>query len=438
MKGFPLRAWLYALLVALSAVATATWLIRTSPSVEPSKVLAFSLLFILAELAPVALTHASYSVGFVVAIAAIVAAGPGVAAVASAVAALDIDLPKRRDWFGRLVFNGAQVSLATGMAGMSYRGLGGRIGMLEGTDFPKIFVPIGVATVVYFAVNVALVSLMVRIVRRIPLKEVWHSDYRAASLSHFSFAVLGVLLAFLYSKFGLGGPLLLVLPLLVARGAFQASARLRVAFEATLRSLVTAIEAKDLYTRGHAERVSKLAEMIAREFGMSELRIRQIRYAALMHDVGKLAVDTRVLQKPGKLTSEEFEHMKIHPVRGAEIVSEVAMLSEMVDGVRHHHERMDGNGYPDGLGGDQLSYAARTIMVADAFDSMTSTRSYRKAMPIAAAVSELRRCQDTQFASETIDALERALHKRGWDPQPESYTGELTPRPAVAAHALQG
>jgi HD-GYP domain-containing protein (c-di-GMP phosphodiesterase class II) len=435
VKGFPPRAWAYSAVVSACSGLLAWWLIRTSPVFRPSFVLGFAVLFFLAELAPVALTHASYSVGFVVAIAAIVAGGPGVAALASAVAAFDVELRKRSDWLGRLLFNGAQVSLATGLAGVTYRSLGGRIGELAGNDFPSILVPLSAATFVYFLSNVTLVSIMVRLVRRVPMRELWHSDYRAASLSHFSFAVLGLLLALLYINIGVGGPMFLVLPLLVARSAFHASTRTRVAFEATLRSLVTAIEAKDLYTRGHAERVSRLAEMIARQSAISEAETRRIRYAALMHDVGKLTVDTRILQKPGKLTPDEFEHMKIHPIRGAEIVSEVEMLSDMVDGVRHHHERLDGAGYPDGLFGSDLSVAARIIMVADAFDSMTSTRSYRRAMPIEKAIGELRRCQGTQFAPEMIDALERALETYGWNPTPEEYLGEATPRPEVSVHA---
>jgi HD-GYP domain-containing protein (c-di-GMP phosphodiesterase class II) len=155
-----------------------------------------------------------------------------------------------------------------------------------------------------------------------------------------------------------------------------------------------------------------------------------------MHDVGKLTVDTRVLQKPGKLTMDEFEHMKVHPIRGSEIVAEIDLLKDMVDGVRHHHERMDGNGYPDGLSGRDLSLEARMIMVCDAFDSMTSTRSYRKAMPLEAAFAELRRCQGTQFDEHMVDCLEAAVARHGWEPAPEAYQGILTQgtaRPASIA-----
>jgi HD-GYP domain-containing protein (c-di-GMP phosphodiesterase class II) len=209
------------------------------------------------------------------------------------------------------------------------------------------------------------------------------------------------------------------MPLLVARHAFQASINLQGAYDDTVRSLITAIEAKDPYTRGHAERVSRLAEMTARAYGLSEERCKAIRYAALMHDVGKLGVLSSVLQKPGKLTAEEYEHMKIHPVRGVEIVSEIDLLEEAIVGVRHHHERMDGKGYPDGLVGEQIPLFARIIMVSDAFDSMTSTRVYRQAKTTEEAFTELRRCEGTQFDPKALDALHKAIQRYGWEPAPE-------------------
>src|SRR5207244_3708320 len=116
--------------------------------------------------------------------------------------------------------------------------------------------------------------------------------------------------------------------------------------------------------------------------GLSEERCRAIRYAAIMHDVGKLTVLSSVLQKPGKLTPEEYEHMKIHPLRGVEIVSEIDLLREVIVAVRHHHERIDGKGYPDGLAGEEIPLLARIVTVSDAFDSMTSTRTYRKAKTV--------------------------------------------------------
>jgi HD-GYP domain-containing protein (c-di-GMP phosphodiesterase class II) len=223
-------------------------------------------------------------------------------------------------------------------------------------------------------------------------------------------------LGFLHIVMGWESILLLLMPLLVARHVFQAAFTMQGAYDDTVKGLVAAIEAKDPYTRGHAQRVSLLAEMTARAYGLSEERCRAIRYSALMHDVGKLGVLSRVLKKPGKLTPEEYEHMKVHPDRGVEIVAEIDLLQEAIDGVRHHHERMDGHGYPGGLVGDQIPLFARLIMVCDAFDSMTSTRVYRVAKTVEEAFVELRRCAGTQFDEASLDALEKAVGRNGWEP----------------------
>jgi HD-GYP domain-containing protein (c-di-GMP phosphodiesterase class II) len=235
----------------------------------------------------------------------------------------------------------------------------------------------------------------------------------------------------------LAGVLFLLVPMMVVRHALQAAAEMDAAYEATLRGLVTAIEAKDAYTRGHAERVSKLTTLIARELGFSEKAVHSIRIAALMHDVGKLVVSTAILTKPGKLTDEEYEHMKWHPIFGCEVIEEIDFLrdGEAVNAVRHHHERLDGRGYPDNLFGDDVPLTARVVMVADAFDSMTSTRTYRFAKSVDDGLRELRRCAATQFDPLCISALDRAIHKHGWEPTPELYGGEQTERPAVSVHA---
>lgn len=435
MRDLPVRATLFALVVAATASVS---IAAAGPEAWPSlaAVLGFGVLFLAADYAPVWFAHVSYSVGFVVAIAAVISIGPAPAAVAAAFAAIDRELWSRKDWLPRIMINAGALSLSTLALGLVFVGLGGPVGSVTGTDFPAIIPPLLVGSVVYFVVNAGLVSTMVSLARRVPLSEVWHSDYRRTTTMHFLFAALGVLFAALYSSIAWAAVPFVVVPLFAARHAFQTAERSRETFEATLASLITALEAKDPYTAGHANRVSRLSEMVARAYGFTEAKARRVRYAALLHDVGKVTIDTRVLRKPGKLTSEEYDHMKVHSIRGADIIAEIDLLADMVDGVRHHHERVDGAGYPDGLDGAALSDVAKIIMVSDAFDSMTSTRSYRKAMPMEKAYAELRRCEGTQFAPEMIDALERAVARWGWEPAPESFTGELTPRPAESAHAL--
>jgi HD-GYP domain-containing protein (c-di-GMP phosphodiesterase class II) len=148
-------------------------------------------------------------------------------------------------------------------------------------------------------------------------------------------------------------------------------------------------------------------------------RVEAIRYAGMLHDVGKLGVPTKVLQKNGKLTEEEYAAIQLHPMRGLDIVREIGFLDEALAGIMHHHERIDGRGYPMGLAGDEIPEFARVLAVADAFDSMTSTRSYRGARPVSEAIEELRKWSGTQFDPAFVDAFVAALKRQGWQrPEP--------------------
>jgi HD-GYP domain-containing protein (c-di-GMP phosphodiesterase class II) len=159
--------------------------------------------------------------------------------------------------------------------------------------------------------------------------------------------------------------------------------------------------------------------MIAREIKMAEDRVASLRYAAMLHDVGKLGVPTRVLQKSGRLTEEEFAAIKMHPMRGHEMIREIEFLGEAFAGIMHHHERLDGLGYPMGLKGAEIPEFARMIAVADAFDSMTTTRSYRGARSLEDAMAELRRCAGSQFDPAMVEALIDAVQQQGWNVERE-------------------
>jgi HD-GYP domain-containing protein (c-di-GMP phosphodiesterase class II) len=186
------------------------------------------------------------------------------------------------------------------------------------------------------------------------------------------------------------------------------------AYAATMEALCQAVETKDFYTRGHSERVSRGSGMIAREIGMRPDRADAISYAGMLHDVGKLGVPTKVLQKTGALTEEDYAAIQLHPMRGLEIVREIGFLDEALTGIMHHHERIDGKGYPMGLAADEIPEFARVIAVADAFDSMTSTRSYRQARGIGEAVEELRKGSGSQFDPALVEAFIAVLNREGW------------------------
>lgn len=168
-------------------------------------------------------------------------------------------------------------------------------------------------------------------------------------------------------------------------------------FVSSLTALANAVEARDQYTRGHLERVTEYSVKIAEYLGLERDEVEKIRYAALLHDVGKIKIRENVLNKAGRLTEEEFDIMKQHPKHGADIMEPVEEFRDMIPYMYHHHERYDKKGYPEGIGGEDIPLAARILAVADTFDAMTSDRPYRKALSPDIAISELEKNAGTQF-----------------------------------------
>ncbi|MBX3380356.1 MAG: HD-GYP domain-containing protein [Phycisphaeraceae bacterium] len=175
----------------------------------------------------------------------------------------------------------------------------------------------------------------------------------------------------------------------------------------TIEALTAAIDAKDPYTRGHSERVAALSKQVALAYGIDETEAERIRTAGIVHDVGKIGVPERVLCKPGKLDDEEFALIKMHPEIGHRILKGVLLLEHTLPGVLHHHERFDGKGYPHRLAGEQIPLQARIIGIADTFDAMSSSRSYRPAMPREKVLAEIARCAGSQFDPSVVEAFNR-------------------------------
>jgi HD-GYP domain-containing protein (c-di-GMP phosphodiesterase class II) len=189
----------------------------------------------------------------------------------------------------------------------------------------------------------------------------------------------------------------------------QAAEENRELFLGSIRMLAAAIDEKDPYTRGHSGRVAKYSIIIGEYMNLDSEELDRLRISALLHDVGKIGVDDRVLKKPGKLTDEEFELMKQHPTKGANIMRPVAQLKDMLPGIELHHERMDGAGYPHGLLGDQIPMMARIIAVADTFDAITTNRPYQTAMDIQFARDRIHSLAISKFDPAVVAALEASI-----------------------------
>ncbi|MCU0234296.1 MAG: HD domain-containing protein [Thermoanaerobaculales bacterium] len=197
-------------------------------------------------------------------------------------------------------------------------------------------------------------------------------------------------------------------------------------FLETIRTLAAAIDAKDPYTRGHSERVASYAMAISRHLGLSQEEVFRVHIAAILHDVGKLGIRDGILNKPGGLSDEEFEVMRQHPAIGAQIMSPIRMLKDIIPGIRNHHETWDGTGYPDRLKGEQIPMVARIIGVSDTFDAMTTTRPYQQAMTLDYVLTKMRSMVGSRFDPKVIDAFTAAVSAGDISP-PTQGSQELSP-----------
>jgi putative nucleotidyltransferase with HDIG domain len=197
-----------------------------------------------------------------------------------------------------------------------------------------------------------------------------------------------------------------------SRELLESYRRLQASSLEAIASLNATVDAKDPYTAGHSARVQEIALAVAEELGLPRDRLDAVRYGGLFHDIGKIAVPDAILTKGGPLTAAEYEVVKRHPVDGADIVGKLGALSASVELIRHHHERWDGDGYPDRLAGDEIPPEACVIGLADAWDAMTTDRPYREALTLEEAAAEVRRGRGTQFAPQVVDAFFAALARR--------------------------
>ncbi len=201
----------------------------------------------------------------------------------------------------------------------------------------------------------------------------------------------------------------------------------RELFLSSIRALAEAIDAKDPYTRGHSERVAAYAAAIAQELALPAEDVERTRLSALLHDVGKIGVDDRIIRKPTALTEEEFEQMKTHPIKGAAIMSAIPQLADVIPGMKYHHEKWSGGGYPEGLKGEAIPLQARIVTVADTFDAMTTTRPYQKAMEMEFVVNRIRQFAGIRFEPSVVEAFLRAYEKGTLVPIPICPVEEEVP-----------
>jgi diguanylate cyclase (GGDEF)-like protein/putative nucleotidyltransferase with HDIG domain len=384
----------------------------------------------------------SISVSAVGALAGAAIFGPR-AALPLAVAIVAVEWSARRDDWYYVLFNVGALSLASLAAAGVFS-----VGSIDTRWHELVVAAAGLlAGGIYFAVNTALISLAMALEGHDRWRGVWKERFSWLLPHYVAFGAVGGAIALAHEAIGLYGLAVFVLPLLLMRKTMAAylghteksTKKLRRAAEtirsqnvsleqanrllkerstAAMESLSATVDARDAYTAGHSRRVQQLALAIGRELGLSQAELDLLGHAALFHDIGKLAIPDAVLLKPASLTADEWTLMQRHADEGARIIDRLGFLNDAVPAIRHHHERFDSTGYPDGLGGEDIPLGARIIHVADALDSMLTTRIYRAARPADEALDELRRGSGSQFCPRCVSALERLLHTDAPDAEP--------------------
>jgi HD domain len=386
--------------LAVTAAVALTW-IEGPPSL--TILLIFGALTLFGELMAVDVNGVSVSPGWMIAMAAVVAyaasgslVGPLLVGMLGGVDLHDL---RNREW-STLAVNIGMVGLAVLAAAFGYSLLpdnlvSGRSAVLFAPVLPTLF---------YVAALWSLLTIGSVIRRPTSVREIL-GDLAPATAQALSFSYVGFLLGWMYLALGAWVMLLIVVPILIARQMFASYARVKESHDETVQLLIRALEQKDPYTAGHAERVAVYAGYIGDELDFMPSRMERLRFAALMHDIGKLVVPNQLLNKPGKLTEEEFARVRIHEGVSVQMLSHIDFLRPIA--LHAHGDAMKFD--PDDPDHPIEPYI---IMVADAYDAMTSTRSYRKALPQEVAFEELRNKSGTQFHPECAEALIRAIEKR--------------------------
>jgi len=313
----------------------------------------------------------------------------------------------------KYIFNASQLTLAIGSSSLIYKMLNP-----AGQSITISFIGACLAALITcFFLNITFVTLILSFIQNENPYSIWLTNAKWTTPNFLSMAPLGMLIALIYVNIGFWGLVLFLVPLALARHSFQSYIDMRQAFLDTIQSLSAAIDAKDPYTRGHSQRVAEYAVALARELKWPEDKIELFRYAAITHDVGKIAIPENILQKNGKLTAEEFKVMEKHTITGSNIIKDIKLFDKGGLIVTHHHERWDGTGYPAGLKGEQIPEGARILAIADAFDAMISDRPYRRALNPLSALQEIRNNAGTQFDPQMVEAFCKIFPKLGFKNQ---------------------
>lgn len=407
----PIRQRLFEIGVVSAALVAVALASLASDGFPAVRVLLFAALIVAAENAAVMLpSSASMSPSLLIIFAAIATFEPGTAAlsgvVVGAAAGIVLETVQARRW-SALVLNASQYVLASTAAAALYHAPT-VLHAPTASGLNRLVVAM-IAVGGFTVIQCGLVVPGVAMLQGIRMRDVWR-DVRPALPNFIAFGLVGVVVGLTLEEVGAVAIALLVMPVVISRVTFASFQRTRDAHEAAIRVFERLIEAKDPYTAGHTQRVAKYAAYIGQQLGLASTQLDHLHHSALMHDVGKLAVPSALLNKPGKLTPDEWEVVRAHNDAGIGILTRVDFMRSMAVTAsdRHGHYSVGHGATPT-----DLVREAHIVAVADAFDAMTSTRSYRQALSQDVAFAELREKAGTQFNPDCVEALVTAIESRG-------------------------
>jgi putative nucleotidyltransferase with HDIG domain len=270
-------------------------------------------------------------------------------------------------------------------------------------------IPIIAFTLTFYLINTLLISILVSILSGRKIIYCFMGQIKIIALNSIIMVPFGITIVSIFHSYDYFGVSLFIFPILLARYTFSLYIEANNKYVQTVDALMRAVEARDKYTEGHSQRVAQISEVIARELKYNDFKIEHLKIAALLHDVGKIGIDDYILNKAGKLTDEEYNTIKGHPEIGYNILKEIDGFKNIVNIVKHHHERYDGFGYPDKKKAEELNMDVFIIQLADSIDAMATDRPYRKALSQEEILDEVRKCRGGQFHPGVVDAYLKTI-----------------------------
>ena len=272
--------------------------------------------------------------------------------------------------------------------------------------------PILIFSLIVFFSNTFIISMLYSLMIKRNILYSFISNIKLGVLNIVVMAPFGITLAYVFNLYSHFGVILVLFPIILAKYTFSLYIQTKSQYVQTVDALMLAMEARDKYTEGHSQRVAEISSSIAKELKYSDWKIERLNMAALLHDVGKIGIDDQILNKPGKLTDEEFDIIKTHPLIGYNILKDIKNLEIILPIIRNHHERYDGKGYPDAKTPEELSLDVFIVQLADSIDAMASDRLYRKAFSHDRVIEEVKKCSGTQFHPKVVEAYLKMLEKQ--------------------------